>query len=104
MFIQALYSGGIYKRDQILELVVDGEPLRLAVVEYDVQRRRTNLAGRRGLRKDDETLTFLLDETALRRLARAVSVTGRVGVASFELTRDQIALFTAIYKRINQGL
>lgn len=104
LFIQAVYSGGIYGSEQPLELTIDGQAVTVRAADYHVNRRSSRIAGRSQVSRDDETVTFLVDADLLRRLSRAVAVTGRLGGVSFELTRDQMALFTAVKQRIESGL
>ncbi|MEZ6193287.1 MAG: hypothetical protein R3C45_18600 [Phycisphaerales bacterium] len=104
LFIQAFYSGGVYRDQATAVFDIDGETVEVPIAEYDVAARRVNVAaGKRSIRKDDETLTFKLDEELLRKLARAIQVKITVGTVQLEMTRDQTALFRAIQRRIELG-
>ncbi len=103
LFIQAFYSGGVYRDQDVALFDIDGDIIEVPVADYQAKSRRMTVAGKRTIRKDDETLVFHLDTELLRRLARAIQVRIRVGTVHLELTRDQTALFRAIKRRIDLG-
>jgi hypothetical protein len=103
MFIQAKFSGGVYRSQESITLDIDGETVDVPIADYDAVTRRIRVAGKRSMRKDDETLTIEIDGELLRRLARAIQVKVTVGSVELELTRDQTALFRAVRKRIELG-
>lgn len=103
VFIQAIYSGGVYRDQPAAEFEIDGETVDVPIAEYQATPRRVNVAGKRSMRKDDETLILKIDRDLLRRLSRAIQVNISVGTVRMELTRDQAALFRAVQKRIELG-
>ncbi len=103
MFIQAKFSGGVYRGQYTITLDIDGETVEVPITDYDSVTRRIRVAGKRWMRKDDETLTIEIDAELLRRLARAIQVKITAGPVELELTRDQTALFRAVRKRIELG-
>jgi hypothetical protein len=103
LFIQAKFSGGVYREQDTVTLDIDGEAVDVPIADYDAVTRRVRVAGKRTLRKDDETLTVEIDAELLRRLARAIQVRITVGPVHLEPTRDQTALFRAVQKRIGLG-
>lgn len=104
LFIQAFYSGGVYRDQTSATFDIDGETVEVPIADYDATARRVNVAaGKRSIRKDDETLTIKIDRELLRKLARAIQVKITVGTVQLEPTRDQTALFRAIQRRIELG-
>lgn len=104
LFIQAFYSGGVYRDRESATFEIDGETVEVPIAGYDATARRVNVAaGKRTIRKDDETLTFKIDQELLRKLARAIQVKITIGTVQLEPTRDQTALFRAIQRRIELG-
>jgi hypothetical protein len=103
MFIQAKFSGGVYREQESATLDIDGETVEIPITDYDSVTRNIRVAGKRTMRKDDEALTFEIDAELLRRLARAIQVKITVGKVHLEPTRDQTALFRAVRKRIELG-
>ncbi|GAB4193338.1 MAG: hypothetical protein Kow00105_07500 [Phycisphaeraceae bacterium] len=103
LFIQAFYSGGVYRKQDVALFNIDGDIVEVPITDYQVKSRRMTVAGKRSIRKDDETLVIHLDAELLRRLARAIQVKIQVGTVHLELTRDQTALFRAIKRRIELG-
>jgi hypothetical protein len=105
VFIQSLMSGGDYSATTPLELTLDdGEKLSIKPSDYERVRKQTRTGQKGGSRTDNETLTYELSWEQLRRLARAVEATGRIGNTRFELTGDQLATFKAIRERVGLGL
>ncbi len=103
LFIQAFYSGGVYRDKATALLDIDGETVEVPINHYDATARRVNVAGKRSIRKDDETLTIRIDRELLRRLARAIQIKITIGTVQLTPTRDQTALFRAIQRRIELG-
>jgi len=103
MFIQAKFSGGVYREQEHALFDIDGEEVVVAISDYDMVSRKVRVAGKRTLRKDDETLKIDIDAELLRKLARAIQVKITVGTVELEPTRDQTAMFRAVRKRIDLG-
>ena len=103
LFIQAKFSGGVYRNQKTAIFDIDGETVEVPIADYDVQPRRVRVANKRTLRKDDETLTIKIDPELFRKLSRAIQVKITIGTVHLEPTRDQTALFRAIQKRIELG-
>lgn len=103
LFIQAKFSGGVYKDQDSVTLDIDGEEVTIPITDYDMVSRKVRVAGKRTLRKDDETLKIEIDAELLRRLARAIQVKMTIGPVVLEPTRDQTAMFRAVRKRIELG-
>ena len=103
MFIQARFSGGVYRSKDTATFDIDGEKIEVPIANYEAVARRTRVANKHTLRKDDETLTFEVDQDLFRKLARAIQVKISIGKVDLEPTRDQTALFRAIQKRIELG-
>lgn len=103
LFIQTRFSGGVYRNHDTATFDIDGETVEVPIADYDAVTRRSRVANKRTIRKDDETLTLKIDQELLRRLARAIQVKITVGPVHLEPTRDQTALFRAIQKRIELG-
>ncbi len=103
LFIQAKFSGGVYRNHDTATFDIDGETVEVPINDYTANPRRSRIANKRTLRKDDETLTLKIDRELLRRLARAIQIKITVGPVHLEPTRDQTALFRAIQKRIELG-
>lgn len=103
LFIQSFYSGGVYREQQTASFDIDGETVEVPIADYDATSRRVSVAGKRSMRKDDETLTIKIDPELLRQLARAIQVKITIGTVQLEPTRDQTALFRAIQRRIELG-
>ncbi len=103
MFVQAKFSGGVYKDQETATLDIDGESVTIPITNYDTVSRRVRVAGKRTIRKDDETLTIEIDAELMRRLARAIQFKMTIGTVELEPTRDQTAMFRAVRKRIELG-
>ena len=101
--LQTRYSGGVHAGKDLV-FVLDGEAMPVAVTGYRVTGRQTGVAGKRRTDKSDEHLSFTLTPEQLRRVARAVDAEGRLGNVTFRLSRDDIAMFTAVQARIEKGL
>lgn len=105
VFIQSVMSGGSYNATTPLDLTLDdGEAMTVKPSNYDRVRKQTRTGQKGGSRTDNETLTYDLTWEQLRRLARAVEATGRIGNTRFELTGDQLATFKAVRERVELGL
>lgn len=105
MFIQAAFSGGVYRGESTLELTLDNqETLSLPIRSYDVAHRQVGIGAKKRVNKGDETLTFALDAEALRKLARSTTASGRIGRVRFDLSRDTLAMFKAVQKRLEMGI
>lgn len=104
LFIQAFFSGGVYREQKTAAFGIDGETIEVPINDYAANARRVTVAaGKRSIRKDDETLTIKIDHELLRRLARAIEVKITIGTVQLAPTRDQTALFRAIQRRIELG-
>ncbi len=103
MFIQAKFSGGVYRDQEVAIFDIDGEQVEVLITDYDRVSRKIRVAGKRTMRKDDETLTIEVDTELLRQLARAIQVKMTIGTVTLEPTRDQTAMFRAVRKRIELG-
>jgi len=104
VFIQAKFSGGVYKDQGSATFNIDGEGITIPITGYDRASHRVRVAGKRTLRKGDETLTIEIDAELLRRLARAIQFKMTIGTVELEPTRDQAAMFRAVRKRIELGV
>lgn len=104
MFIQAKFSGGVYRGQDSATLDIDGETVTVPITKYDTVSRKVRVAGKRSIRKGDETLTIEIDAELLRRLARAIQVKITIGTVELEPTRDQTAMFRAVRKRMELGV
>jgi hypothetical protein len=104
-YLQTAFSGSLYSHADALVITLDGDrTVSLPVTDYDRNHRQTGVAGKRRLDKSDETVTFLVTPEALAQLAAATTATGRIGDAAFEISREQLALFLAMQKRLEMGL
>jgi hypothetical protein len=103
LFIQAFYSGGVYRDQDTALFDIDGKIVEVPIADYDAAARRVSVAAKRTIRKDDETLTIRIDHELLRKLARAIQLKITIGTVQLEPTRDQTAIFRAIQRRIELG-
>lgn len=103
LFVQAFYSGGVYRDQDTALFDIDGEVVEVPIADYHAATRRVSVAAKRTIRKDDETMTIKIDQELLRKLARAFQLKITVGKVQLEPTRDQTAIFRAIQRRIELG-
>ena len=96
--IRGFYSRGIYRNVRDMELLLDGQPLTLAISSY--RSKRQDFGTRVNISADDEFITIHLSRDELAKVGKAASVTGKLGRTTFNLTQDQIALFRALNARL----
>lgn len=103
LYIQARYSGGVYRDVTEATLDIDGQTVTIPIEDYAVVSRKVRVGNKHALNKGDETITLKIDRDLLRQLARAIQLKITLGQVQLEPTRDQTALFRAVRKRIELG-
>ena len=99
-FIQTANAARIFGGPDPVHLLVDGESLSITPSDYEVQSRRTGLAGKSRSQRNHETVTLRLDRATLARLAAATSLSVRAGRATLTFDRDDLAALRAIHSRL----
>lgn len=82
--IETTFSSGIHRYVDALELVLDGETVRVPVVDYDATRVSAGPPQRRR-RRDHERVTVALPPAVLGRAAEARTLDARLGRVRFRL-------------------
>jgi hypothetical protein len=98
LWIRGEYSGGIYRQVEHLDLELDGAAQTLPLADYDATRITVGM-GHNPQRRDHETLHFTLDPQALEALAKAATMSGKVGRTSFTVPTDVLASLRALARK-----
>jgi len=98
LWIRGEFSGGIYRQVDHLDLDLDGTAQTLPLADYDATRITVGM-GRHPQRRDHETLRFTIDAKVLEALAKAVTMSGKVGRTRFTVPTDVLASLRALARK-----
>lgn len=101
LFIQTQRAGRNFDNRDSVTFLLDGEPLELTVDGYDVDARRSGIAGKTRNDRSDETLTFRLDRETFEHLSAAGSLAVTAGRVTLTFDRDDRAALRAMHRRLS---